>query len=155
MMPGYNRLFKHMGAGALAGAALAGAALPAEDFKDRLQNARAGAILGAMIGARVSSINQYRSRTGSGNYRYNYRQPPPPPASFSLYEASQIFKTDLSKAKTKKEVIKAYRDAMKRHHPDLNLNNRAAAEEASKKINDAMDRIKETAWFNKPAEYQL
>lgn len=86
-------------------------------------------------------------------YKQGYAQPPKP-KTFTHEDLSGFFKTHASKdhtgIKTKKEAIKVYKDAARKHHPDLNPGNKDA-ESRMKDLTAGWNKVKNSSWFEKLA----
>ena len=144
-----SSLAKHVGIGGLAGGALgAGYGYATSDKnkskaarRQRIVNAMGGGISGAFAGAHLGYGLHELKRIGRAGYRYAKSKAPPDHRPY-------LHHLDLSgNEKTKSEIIKKYREAAMKHHPDRP----GGSESKMKDLNNAWDNIRRSSWFDKLA----
>jgi outer membrane lipoprotein SlyB len=95
-----------------------------------------------------SGWDQYYERN---KQQYQYTPPPPPPPRRPSADHAAFFKEhgniDHTTISTKKQAEKIYKDAARKHHPDMPGGNT----EKMKKINNDWDSIRNSPWFDKLA----
>lgn len=97
---------------------------------------------GAFYGKAFKDINKFRG--GTGGWHHNPR-PQGPMSGASLDQIKKLLGVTGSET-TKAEVLKKYRDAARKAHPDVGGSN-----EKMQQINSAIEELKKDSWFQKLA----
>ncbi len=111
-----------------------------QKFRDRVKNIRKGAYKDVKFGKKYNFYNDSK-KTDDFEKAKSFI------GSSKMRELGNMLDIDLSKITTKKELNSQYRKLAKKYHPDINPD----GDEMFKKINDAMEQLKASDWYEKLA----